>query len=54
MLVLFARDLPTRLTSDPAFDWYTIWSLDGSRIVFRTDRGGVSGPLPKVRERRRD
>src|SRR5262249_6979238 len=29
-----------RLTADPAFDAYPIWSPDGNRIVFASDRKG--------------
>jgi eukaryotic-like serine/threonine-protein kinase len=32
------RNLPTRLTSHPGPDILPIWSPDGSRIVFQTDR----------------
>jgi len=34
------RGIPSRLTTDPAPDWYPIWSPDGSRIVFTANREG--------------
>jgi dipeptidyl aminopeptidase/acylaminoacyl peptidase len=35
-----ARNTSTRLTSDPALDVYPVWSPDGSRIVFASNRDG--------------
>jgi eukaryotic-like serine/threonine-protein kinase len=32
----------TRLTLDPALDWFPTWTLDGRRIVFSSNRGGQS------------
>jgi Tol biopolymer transport system component len=34
------RGIPSRLTTDPAPDWYPIWSPDGSRIVYTANREG--------------
>jgi serine/threonine-protein kinase len=34
------RDTPTQLTSDPASDAFPIWTLNGERIVWASDRGG--------------
>jgi Tol biopolymer transport system component len=39
-LVDLRRDVPSRLTFDPAFDWLPIWSPDGTRIGFTSDRDG--------------
>ena len=35
-----ARDLRTRFTFDPADEWGSSWSPDGSRIVFNSNRRG--------------
>jgi Tol biopolymer transport system component len=35
-----ARGLRTRFTFDPANEWESIWSSDGSRIVFNSNRKG--------------
>jgi Tol biopolymer transport system component len=42
-----ARDLPTRLTSDPATEQLPIWSPDGDYIVFDAIRSGVRGLYKK-------
>jgi hypothetical protein len=34
------RGLAHRLTTDPANDWQAVWSPDGRRILFTSDRGG--------------
>jgi Tol biopolymer transport system component len=39
-LLEFSRGAPARFTFDPANDTAPIWSPDGSRIVFRSDRAG--------------
>jgi len=36
------RDVDTRLTFDPGVDEFPIWSPDGSRIVWTSNRGGES------------
>ena len=35
------RGVSTRLTSHPGFDWTPIWSPDGNRIVFASNREGT-------------
>ena len=39
-LMDFSRSIPTRFTSDPLNDSSPIWSPDGTRIIFRSDRTG--------------
>src|SRR5262249_43183534 len=41
-LLDLARGVPTRFTVDPATDVAPVWSSNGSRIIFRSDRGGLS------------
>lgn len=40
-LIETARGLFSRLTSDPAREGQPIWSPDGSRLIFFSDRSGV-------------
>src|SRR5262245_20505922 len=47
-LIDLAGDLPTRLTSDPGFEWFPTWSPDGGRIVFRASKAGVNGLYQKA------
>jgi Tol biopolymer transport system component len=35
------RGVPRRFTFDPAFEAYPVWSPDGSRLVFASNRKGV-------------
>jgi serine/threonine protein kinase len=42
-----ARGAPTRLTFDPAEDFLPIWSPDGNRIVFVSDRDGAGNFFQK-------
>ncbi len=37
-LMDLATDRSTRFTSNPANDWYPVWSPDGAQIVFASDR----------------
>ena len=43
----------TRFTFDPANDQFPVWSPDGSRIVWASNREGALSPLSKSRQRRR-
>jgi hypothetical protein len=40
-IIDLARGTPTRFTFDPAVDWIPVWSPDGSRILFSSNREGV-------------
>jgi eukaryotic-like serine/threonine-protein kinase len=39
-LVDVRRDVTSRFTLDPAFDWLPLWSPDGTRIAFTSNRDG--------------
>lgn len=41
----FARQTLTRLTADPAFDMFPVWTGDGRRVVFTSRRSGRPGSL---------
>ena len=47
-LLDLTRNTPTRFTFDPALDWYPVWSRDGSRIAFSSQRGGSMDLYAKV------
>ena len=47
-LVDIARGIPSRLTFDPASDVNPVWSPDGSRILFSSQREGVSNLYQKL------
>ncbi len=40
-LVDLERQLKTRFTFDPAQDWISVWSPDGTRIAFSSERSGT-------------
>jgi serine/threonine protein kinase len=40
-LLEFARGITSRVTSDSSFDMNPVWSADGNRIVFNSNRNGV-------------
>ena len=42
-----ARGIPSRFTTNPAPDWYPLWSPDGNRIVFTSNREGSPGLYQK-------
>jgi len=41
-LLDIAKNLTSRLTSDPAADFFPVWSPDGRRIAFASTRGGTA------------
>lgn len=46
-----ARGTLTRLTFDPTPDLAPVWTPDGRRIIFSSDRGGISKSLLAARQR---
>ena len=40
----FARQTFTRLTFDPAADTFPVWTPDGQRLIFTSQRGGLPNP----------
>jgi Tol biopolymer transport system component len=51
-LLNFASGAETRFTSDPGWDAFPIWSPDGRRIIFTSNRGGVYDLYQKAAESR--
>jgi dipeptidyl aminopeptidase/acylaminoacyl peptidase len=49
-----ARNVASRLTSDPASDSDPVWSADGKEIVFASNRGGQFGVYRKAVDRVKD
>jgi serine/threonine protein kinase/Tol biopolymer transport system component len=43
-----ARNAPSRMTSDPAADWFPAWSPDGSQIYFGSTRLGITSVFHKA------
>jgi Tol biopolymer transport system component len=43
-----ARGTMSRVTTDPATDWFPAWSADGSRLLFGSNRLGMTMPFQKV------
>jgi Tol biopolymer transport system component len=39
-IIDLARGIPSRFTFDPGYDWYPVWSPDGARIAFTSNRTG--------------
>jgi Tol biopolymer transport system component len=44
-----SRGAPARLTTDPANDWWPVWSPEGRSIAFASDRGGGRTHLPYLK-----
>jgi Tol biopolymer transport system component/predicted Ser/Thr protein kinase len=44
----FARNTSTKLTFDASVNWEGVWSADGSRIIFASDRNGAFDLYQKV------
>jgi len=47
-LLGLARGTTSRLTSDPATDWFPAWSADSSGLLFGSNRLGVTTPFQKA------
>ncbi len=43
-----ARGITSRLTADPATDWFPAWSDDGGRLLFGSNRMGVTAIFQKT------
>jgi hypothetical protein len=43
-----ARGTASRLTSDPATDWFPVWSADGGRLLFASTRLGAMSLFQKA------
>jgi Tol biopolymer transport system component len=43
-----ARGTTSRLTSDPATDWFPVWTADGGRLFFGSNRMGVTTIFQKT------